>query len=95
MPVSAVKVAVIILLVVILIYMVACVGARVSKDKFVSPQAMAVYQKAGSLFKATGGRPTFSEYKIHVPEADPVQYTDLRELWKKGKFTPEGVQSSL
>lgn len=65
------------------------------RDKFVSKEAKEVYATAGPLLEQTGGKPKYSVYKNRVPHADAVQYTDVKKLWEKGKFTPENVQAAL
>ncbi|MDA4133274.1 MAG: hypothetical protein OK454_09160 [Thaumarchaeota archaeon] len=65
------------------------------KDKFVSERAQQVFNDAKPLFEKTQGKPQYSAYKTQVLGADPVQYSDLKNLWKNGKFTPENVETSL
>ena len=65
------------------------------RDTFVSEQAKEVYAETKPLFDRTQGRATYSEYRMRVPGADPVQYTDMRNMWKSGSFTPQGVQDAL
>jgi hypothetical protein len=87
-------VAVIAVVVLVVVYLLAR-SCRQRKEGFVSERAKQVFDTAGPLMEATKGKPSYSEYKMRVPGADPVQYDDLRSLWGKGKFTPENVQTSL
>lgn len=68
---------------------------RCRRERFVSPEAKQVYDHAKDLFTHTGGRPTYSRFKMEVPGADPVRFKDLQKLWNSGKLTPEAVQSAL
>lgn len=86
--------AIIVVVVAIIIYLVGRKGSPV-RDKFVSARAKQVFDSAKPLFDQKQGKPSYSEYKMTVAGADPVQYQDLKNLWTKGTFTPENVQTSL
>lgn len=96
---SAITVAIVVLLAIILIYYLVCLGVTIAKrvrEGFVSPQAYEVCSQSRELFaKSNGGAPTYSEYKSAVIEADPVQYDSVKGLWKNGKLTPSEVQKVL
>jgi hypothetical protein len=49
------------------------------------------------LLVAKGSRITtnFSTYKHNVPDGDAVEYTDIRDLHKKGKFTAGNIINVL
>lgn len=62
------------------------------KDSFTAHQ---VYTASQALFERTGGAATYSEYKILLPDADSVVYTDVRNLWRKGQLSPATVAAVL
>ncbi|MDE2100851.1 MAG: hypothetical protein KGL39_26630 [Patescibacteria group bacterium] len=66
-----------------------------SKENFVSAKAQEVFGQAKQLFEAREGKPSYSELKMRVPSTDPVQYADLKQLWKNKQFTPEKIESVL
>jgi hypothetical protein len=92
-----VTVAVVVLLAVVIIYYLArwLGGSLRLKDNFVTPRAQEVYDSSRALFDRTHGGATYSQYKTTVPQTDPVTYTDVRNLWKKGELTPESVQTVI
>ena len=53
-----------------------------------------VYQAARALFERNGSA-TYSDYRVAVPGADPVQFADVRGLWKNGQLTQEAVARVL
>jgi len=65
------------------------------REGFTAQQARAVHSTAQELFGARGGGLTYSEYKTSAAErgqrADPVLFTDLRQLWQEGRLTPGEV----
>jgi hypothetical protein len=63
------------------------------KESFVSEKAQKVYERSREVFEK--GDATYSEYKSHIPEADPVLYTDVRGLWKERRLSPSAVQKAL
>ncbi len=63
-------------------------------EKFVSQRAKELYS-AKTAFDSTGGNITFSDLKSSVKDLDAVEYTDIRNLWKTSKFTPEHIQTVL
>lgn len=67
-------------------------GAR---ERFVTPQGARVATQASSVFAAHGGAPTYSEYKVAVEGADPVQFQDVRRLHRQGRLTPATVSRVL
>lgn len=94
-PASAVMVAVVVVLAVVLVYwLLGRLGGH-HKDRFVSSQARDLYAASRGLLDRTGGRATYSEFKTRVAGADPVTYTDMRRLWTEGKLSPEAVQATL
>ena len=99
--VSAITMAVVVVMAVVLIYTLVSLGVTVvrrAREGFVSPRAYEVCAQARELFAQSsgGGRvPTYSEYKTAVPAADPVQYADVRSLWEKGDLSPRSVQKVL
>ena len=95
-PVSAVTVAVVVVLAIILIcYLVRWLGGR-QKDGFVTQRAQEVYSSARELFERTQGNASYSEFKTTVAGGvDPVVYTDVRRLWRSGTLSPEKVQAIL
>ena len=94
-PVSAVTVAVVVLIVVVIIYYFTGWLGHTARETFVSQKAREVFSRSRDLFERTRGAATFSEYKASVPEGDAVVYTDIRDLWKHGKLSPESTQSVL
>lgn len=89
---NVLQLAALVALIIIVAYVV---RRKCMKDKFVSERAQQVFNGAKPLFEQTEGKPAYSAYKTHVPGADPVQYADLKKLWKDGKFTPENVETNL
>ena len=96
-PVSAVQVALVVILAIILIYYIVrflgYLGGR--RDTFVSKRAQEVHDRAREVFSEGGGDARYSDYKKKVPGADPVQYTDVRRLFKEGKMSPYTVEAAL
>jgi len=58
-------------------------------------EAGAVSDAARELFASTNGKATYTEYKAAVPAADPVVYTDVKQLWAQGRLSPETVRQAL
>lgn len=94
-PVDAVTVAlVVVLAVVIICYLARGLCAR-RREGFASQRAQEVYRTSASLFEKTRGGATYSDFKSSERAADPVLYTDVRNLWRDGRLTPETVESVL
>jgi hypothetical protein len=95
--VSAIQVALLVIISAILIFYVArFLGLlNAGREKFVSKQAKEVHDRAREVFQESGGDARYSDYKKKVPGADPVQYKDVRGLYKAGAMTPESVQSVI
>lgn len=93
-PVSPVQVAVLVVLAMILVFYVARFlgGLGAGRENFVSPKAQEVHDRAQEVFADGGGDARYSEYKKRVPGADPVQYSDVRRLFKAGQMTPAEVE---
>ena len=70
-------------------------AARRRRDGFTSQRVQEVLQKSQEILDRTGGNVTYSEYKLNIPDTDPVAFTDIRTLWKEGPLTMEGVSSAL
>lgn len=66
-----------------------------SRDGFVSQRAREVRDASAELFAKTKGAATYGEFRAAIPDADPVVYTDTRDLWRAGRLTPENVQHAL
>ena len=64
------------------------------KSTFVSKEAREVTTEAREVF-SKGGHASYSAYRARVPQADPVQYSDVRQLWYAGQLTAENVQRVL
>lgn len=95
---SAITVAIIVILATILVYYLVCLGSsivRKVREGFISPQAYEVCAQSRDMFTKSNGNATYSEYKSVMAGADPVQYTEIKELWKKGKLVPSEVQKVL
>jgi hypothetical protein len=54
-----------------------------------------VAAQAEKVFAAHGGAPTYSEYKVAVDSADPVQFHDVKELHAAKALTPAAVEKVL
>lgn len=89
------KVAVIVALAIAVVWLLAGALRSCGREKFVSRTAMDVFTTAKPLFDKTEGGATYTDYKSRVKHADPVQYADLKKLWKEKKLTPEAVQENL
>lgn len=96
-PVSAIQVALLVVIAALLIYYVVVFLGRFtgSREKFASKRAQEVHDRARKVFEEGGGDANYSKYKNEVPGADPVQYNDVRELFREGKMSPYSVQSVL
>lgn len=97
-PVSSVQVAILVLVAALLIYYIArflggCLGG--SRERFASKRAQEIHDRAREVFSEGGDDAPYSDYKKKVPGADPVQYSDVRRLFKEGKMTPHTVESVL
>jgi hypothetical protein len=91
----AIRGAVLAIAVLVLIYLVAkCYRAR-RREKFASQRAKEVHAKAQEVFAKGGGDARYSDYKQTVPDADPVQYNDVRKLYREGNLTPETVENVM
>lgn len=65
------------------------------REGFVSKRALDVYEKSMSVFTEGGGNPKYLEYKKRVPGADPVQYNDIKQLFRSGNLTPANVEKHI
>lgn len=65
------------------------------REKFASGRAIAIFNDTKPLFDKYNGNLRYSEYKIAVSNADPVQFDDLKKLWAAGTFSPEAIESKL
>lgn len=66
---------------------------RRKNESFVSRRARTIHTQARKVFQ--GGDASYSDYKRSVLGADPVQYTDLRSLYRAGRLTPASVQNIM
>ena len=81
------------LLVVLLLLLV---GSELRKETMTaSPRARRVAAEARLVFDENRGRPAYQEYKKRVAEADPVQFDEVRELFRAGALTPKQVEPLL
>ena len=95
-PASATQLAILIAVTIILILCIARLfGAFCKHEKFASKQAHVIHDSARQIFEANGGDATYSQYKNTVPGADPVQYSDVRGLFRAGKMTPTAVENVM
>lgn len=96
-PASAIQVALLILIAVFIIYYMARFLGILGKSRegFASKQAHEVHDKAHEVFRDGGGDARYTDYKSNVPGADPVQYNDVRTLYKQGSLTPGAVQQVI
>ena len=95
---SAITAAIIVILATILVYYLVCLGSSVVRkvrEGFISPQAYEVCAQSRDMFAKSDGNTTYSEYKSTLAHADPVQYTEIKKLWKNGELTPANVQKAL
>jgi len=91
--ISAVRVAFFVLVAAILTYYLCCLEK--SRERFASKRAQEVYSRAREVFEEGGGDARYSDYKKRVPGADPVQYSDVRRLFKEGTMSPHTVESVM
>jgi hypothetical protein len=70
-----------------------CLGTP-PRESFVSGRAHDICRNAKEVFESAGGD-TYSAYKQTVPDADPVQHRDVRDLFDAGKLTPQNVQDIM
>ena len=96
-PVSAVQVALLVIVAAILIYYVTYflgyLGRR--QERFASKKAREIHDRAREVFEEGGGDARYSDYKNRVPGADPVQYSDIRRLFKSGKMSPYSIEDVM
>jgi flagellar biosynthesis/type III secretory pathway M-ring protein FliF/YscJ len=95
--ISAVQVALLVIVAAILVFYVARSLGRLrsTREKFASKRAHEVHKKAQEVFRDGGGDARYSDYKNKVPGADPVQYNDVRRLFKAGKMSPYTIESVM
>ncbi len=75
----------------------ACRGLRFrgrAAEPFASKRAQLVTSQARRAF-AGGGDASYSVYKSMVAGAEPVQYADIRNLWRGDRLTADNVQAVL
>jgi len=73
------------------------VNKLVNRESFASPRAKMISAVAAEAF-ADGKNPSFSAVRrplASVGGLDPVEFDDVRQLARRGKVTPEDVQSVL
>lgn len=87
------------LVAVLLLLLLARIGGRPAgarhEGMVVSPEARQITQQARKVFSDGGGNPQYKDYKREVRDADPVQFTRVRELHRSGGITPERVQAVI
>lgn len=86
--------------VVVLLVILVAAAARWSgvfgrREGFVSPRAQEVYNRSTALFTTKADGVSYADFRGAVPGADPVTYSDVRGLWRRGALTPEAVQKTL
>jgi hypothetical protein len=64
------------------------------RERFTSDHAPGVYKAARELFE-NNSNATYSDYKAAIPEADPVQFADVRKLWISGHLSLDAVRRAL
>ena len=92
---SGPQIAGLVALAILIIYVVARMRGYTlgGRENFASKKAHEISQKAGELFKGGADGVRYSDYRAAgIPDADPVQFSDVRDLAKKGALTPENVQ---
>lgn len=95
-PVSSVQVAIIVVIAMLIVYyLIEFLARRSGRDGFASKRAHEVHDRAHEVFAEGGGDAPYSNYKENVPDADPVQYSDVRRLFKEGNMTPDSVEGVL
>lgn len=96
-PASGVQVAFLLVISLLVVYLVVCFlgGHRDKRENFVSKKAREVHDRAREVFEEGGGDANYSKYKNRVPGADPVQYADVRRLFREGKLSPHNVEDVL
>ena len=96
-PINAIQVAIVVLIAIVIIWYLAKALQRWrSREHFDPKRAQEVYEQSKDLFGKSGGKATYSDYKAAVSgPADPVQYTDIRQLWKENKLSPNTVGAAL
>lgn len=96
-PVNPIKVAILVIVAALLIYYIArslrCLGG--ARERFASKRAQEIYDRAREVFAEGGDDAPYSNYKKKVPDADPVQYSDVRRLFREGKMSPYSVESVI
>jgi len=96
-PVSTIQVAILVIVAALLIYYIArflgCLGG--SQERFASKRAQEIHDRAREVFAEGGDDAPYSDYKKKVPGADPVQYSDVRRLFKEGEMSPHTVESVM
>lgn len=85
-----------VVIVLVLAYLARVLGLfRGGREGFASQRAREVHDRAKEVFDEGGGDAPYSKYRSRVPGADPVQYSDVRTLYRGGGMTPEAVEGVL
>lgn len=95
--ISAVQVALLVIAAALLIYYIIRFLGDLGggRERFASRRALEIHSRAQEVFTEGGGDATYSDYKKKVPGADPVQYSDVRRLYREGRMTPSAVETIL
>lgn len=88
----AVCIALLVVGIAFIIYFAPCAGGR---EGFASARAHEVHNRAREVFAEGGADASYSDYKKKVPGADPVQYSDVRRLYREGQLTPGAIETIL
>lgn len=61
-----------------------------NKSRFISRQTYDLYNKSKKAFDINN---SYTNFKKYVNKTDPVQFMELYQLYRKGKLSPENIQS--
>lgn len=95
-PIQFAAIAVLaVLAVLIVVALIAVLKPCGGRGRFASRRAHEVHDKAQDLFQKSNGDATYTAYRGAVVGADPVQYSDVRALYRSGQLTPQAVEDAL
>lgn len=84
--------AVLLLLIIIVLKLL---SKKDKKECFASERAKEIYSEAKPLMDRTQGNARYTDYKTVIKDADVVQYTGVRNMWKGNSLSPENIETLL
>lgn len=81
-------------LVVLVVVIIAVARAPRRRERFTTREAQQLYSKCKQAFDLHG-TDSYTEYRKHVPGADPVQYIDMRDLYIRRRLSPQTIKERM